>query len=283
MKSFSQRLGLKPIKSNIQNDYIDDDLTNSLWNALTIYYWEEIIRYDHINSNDKSAKTFLNLIWINFFKKRLDEQPLYFKSYLSDMKDFFFSADWNEIYDFIEFIPLNYSPDPYNINHSFKEYCNNCLEKELSAYRFVNGVITQISSKEEIESIEDALNIPSKYDSVHIHLNRSLELFSDKKTPDYRNSIKESISAVESYCSILTGDSKATLGQALKIIEKTNKIHPALKNSLSNLYGYTSEGDGIRHGLLEENNLSQEDAKFMLVVCSAFINYLKQKEAKALK
>jgi hypothetical protein len=43
-----------------------------------------------------------------------------------------------------------------------------------------------------------------------------LDLFEGRKATDFRNSIKESISAVEAMCQILTGDDKATLGQALK-------------------------------------------------------------------
>ena len=36
MLSFSQRMGLKPIRTQIQIDSMDDDLRNSLWNNLTI-------------------------------------------------------------------------------------------------------------------------------------------------------------------------------------------------------------------------------------------------------
>lgn len=47
------------------------------------------------------------------------------------------------------------------------------------------------------------------------------------------------------------------------------------------LYGYTSDSGGIRHSLLEDDiSVSFEDAKFMLVSCSAFINYLKIKIEK---
>lgn len=58
-------------------------------------------------------------------------------------------------------------------------------------------------------------------------------------------------------------------------------MHPALKGSFEKLYGYTSDAEGIRHALLDEPNLDFEDAKFMLVSCSAFVNYLKAKAAKA--
>ncbi len=37
------------------------------------------------------------------------------------------------------------------------EICNNVLERELSAYRFVGGRITEVSSKVEISEIEEAL------------------------------------------------------------------------------------------------------------------------------
>jgi hypothetical protein len=51
-------------------------------------------------------------------------------------------------------------------------------------------------------------------------------------------------------------------------------MHPALNRSLSALYGYTSDANGIRHALLDESSLDFVDAKFMLVACAAFVNYL---------
>ena len=59
------------------------------------------------------------------------------------------------------------------------------------------------------------------------------------------------------------------------MLEKRIKLHGALKSAFNSLYGYTSGAKGIRHALLEEANLTFDEAKFMLVSCSAFINYLK--------
>ncbi len=67
----------------------------------------------------------------------------------------------------------------------------------------------------------------------------------------------------------------------MRFIEKKVELHPALKKAFDSLYGYTSDADGIRHALLDEPNLDSEDAKFMLVSCSAFINYLISKSSKA--
>ncbi|VBB09334.1 Hypothetical protein LUCI_4624 [Lucifera butyrica] len=164
-------------------------------------------------------------------------------------------------------------------SQNFIKLCNNILEKEMSGYRFVNRVITSITSKEEIDSIEQAIKNSDRLNGASTHFNSALQLLSDRKNPDYRNSIKESISAIESTCMVITGDSNATLGKALKTIESSleKELHPALRGAFEKLYGYTSDAEGIRHGLMEEPNLKFEDAKFMLVVCSGFVNYLKDK------
>jgi hypothetical protein len=108
----------------------------------------------------------------------------------------------------------------------------------------------------------------------------ALDHLSDRASPNYRDSIKESVSAVEAICSIIDG-SKATLGTALKKIKDKIGLHSALEEAFSKLYGYASNADGIRHALLDESNLDFEDAKFMLVACSGFINYLVVKGQKA--
>ena len=48
-------------------------------------------------------------------------------------------------------------------------------------------------------------------------------------------------------------------------------------DAFNKLYGYASDSDGIRHALSKETGYKQEDAIFMLVACSAFVNYLKVK------
>ncbi len=113
------------------------------------------------------------------------------------------------------------------------------------------------------------------------HINTALAKLSDRKQPDYRNSIKESISAVEPIAKMISGNSKTELPTALKIIRDKIGLHPALEKGFNSIYGYTSDGDGIRHALTEESTCDFEDAKYMLVSCSAFINYLIMKSQKA--
>ena len=72
-------------------------------------------------------------------------------------------------------------------------------------------------------------------------------------------------------------DDSGTLGKLIKKLESEIKLHPALKGAFNSLYGYTSNANGIRHALMEKDTNDYHDAKFMLVTCSAFINYVKGK------
>ena len=214
-------------------------------------------------------------IWVNFLKKPADELDTYadFKGN-TPIKQYFLSGLWNKIYDLVEFIvraPISI------INGSRRKHLvavfNRVLEREHAAFRVVDGFVTKITSKEEIESIETASNAP--FDSVRKHIHQALALLSDRDNPDYRNSIKESISAVESLAKEITENSNGTLGQLTSDLN----LHPAFSTGLSNLYGFTSNAEGIRHGgvgqLLE---LDQSTAHFMLIICSAFVNYIIQQQ-----
>ena len=263
----------------MQVDSMDDDLRNGLWNALTVCCWpdwanETFIPYD--------CYRFLKMLWMTHFKQRLDELPEQCdtSTISCSLSDHFFNCKWYEVYDFLEFVAQRFPTDACQCDGHFRDECNYILEREMSAYRFVNGEITRITSEEEIESIETATSEKSP-SPVRLHLQRALELLSDRQSPDYRNSIKESISAVESLAAKIVGEPKATLGQALKKLDDKVDLHSALKEAFSKLYGYTSDANGIRHSMLDEPNLSFEDAKYMLVSCSAFVNYLTTKAANA--
>lgn len=188
------------------------------------------------------------------------------------------SKEWYTIYDFIE---RYLSVSSNDTKEKMTKIFNRILEDEVAAYRILDDMVIPITSKSELSTIEDAINI--KYDSVKIHISKALNLFSDRKIPDYENSIKESISAVEAMCCIITGltGGNATLGKALKKLKDSGVyIHSAMESAFSSLYGYTSDEKGIRHGGIDFTNAPSEDAKYMLVSCSAFVNYLMEKWRK---
>lgn len=278
---FSEKYGYTKVRDVIQLESMDLPLRNLLWNVLTVEIWKSVqiqpYEYGAYLSKDGNENILLlcQKIWIWHFKKTIDDLSDEWEEVLAEIKKYFFNCHWYDVYDFIEFIFEHYKNS--NFKKSFPSSCNNVLQTELAAYRFVDGVITKITDNTEISEIEAAID--SKVQPVQIHLQRALELLSSRDSPDYRNSIKESISAVESLAQKITGDEKATLGSLLPKLEKNHKLHPALNKAYSNLYGYTSNDTGIRHALSDTETIQFEDAKYFLVICSAFINYITAKNA----
>jgi hypothetical protein len=280
---FSQRYGYKSVREIVQIDSIDEPLLNSLWSILKINAWDHVRYSTGIYGGyylsdvpNREIATLCNMLWLNFFKKPLDRLDNDWEKVHSELRQYFFKAKWFEIYDFIEFVANNYQR--HRFKDTFIAYCNIALEKEVSAYRFVNGLISKITEQHELDEIEQALN--HTQGPVQTHLRRALELLSSREAPDYRNSIKESISGVESLVALVVGAEKGTLGQLLKRLEDEIGLHPSLKAAFSSLYGYTSDAGGIRHALMETANVRFEDAKFFLVVCSAFVNFVQAKVSK---
>jgi hypothetical protein len=272
MHLFSHRKGLKIFSKSIQRESMDDDLRNCLWNSLTISLFgpqpQILINQD----------TLLEWIWIEYFKQPVDTKPLFDKPFGKSgyeiLREHFFKCPWNEVYDLLEYISkwLNKMDAVYC--NSFNSMCNHFLEQEKSAYRFIGTEISEITDKQEIQTIDNAID--NSPDAVRKHLETAIKFLSDRKTPDYRNSVKESISAVESLCRKISGMPKATLGDALQKIKEKVEIHKAFEDGLNKIYGYTCDEKGIRHSLLEEveGRTSFSDAKFMLSSCAAFVNYL---------
>jgi hypothetical protein len=273
---FSERLGYKPVKEQLQIESIDDELRNSLWSVFLDGFFKDL----HNTSYDGyHLYNYCRSLWFNFFKLPIDtayihnDRSVDKERLMKYIRNFFFEKkNWYDALDLIEF-SAKYA------DREFMNLINAVLEKEKSAYRFVNGQITEITSSSEISEIEEAITSDDIYKPVTIHLNAALNLLADRQNPDYRNSIKESISAVESMCKIFIGNDKATLGNILGQLEKNGSLHPALKIAFSSLYGYTSDDAGIRHALMEgDREIDFHEAKFMLVTCSSFVNYLKSRK-----
>ena len=273
MPTFSQRHGYSPLKSAFQRESIDSALRTKLWNILKVTIWD---LYDsHNRSYDDLTKRIDYLIrrlWFNYFNYDLDRLPDFYEPYGKNgaydaLKNYFTSCQWFEIYNLLEIIANDQSE---LLSDEAREWINNTLEEHNAAYRFVGSEVAEITDKNEIQAIEAALAMADS--PVRTHLDAALRMLSDKEAPDYRNSVKESISAVEAACRLVTGNASATLGDALK---RVKNLHPAMSKAFGSLYGYTNDASGIRHSLTDEATITYADAKFMLVTCSAFVSYLK--------
>lgn len=271
---FSERFGFRPARLELQKNDIDEPLRAGLWTALSVTILDFNFIYD-----DWEDRYFplARQTYVHFFKRPIDDAPRDADDFRALIKKFVLSSEWHAVYDIIEYFAAA-EDKTSNANErrslSFEKLVNQFLEEEKSAYRLVGHQITPLTTDSEIAEVDRSAKLRGRFAPVSQHMSAALRFYNDRKGADYRNSIKESISAVEAAARILTGDDKATLGVALKVLNEKHSLHPALKEAFSRLYGYTNDEGGIRHAMLEQPNIDEGDARFMLVVCSAFINLL---------
>ena len=191
---------------------------------------------------------------------------------------------WYRKLDLVEStVKYLYAPNVENLRNTrvadkFVKQLNYEFQRLNFAYCVVGQEIIEITSQGEINAIEEAQNNTSH--NIKAHLSAALELYARRPVADYRNSIKESISAVEAFCREKTGTN--TLGKALDQLKKNGITIPGqLKEAFEKLYAYTNQPDtGIRHALMDSDGTfapGAEEALSMLVSCSSFLNYLNSK------
>ncbi len=280
MPRFSERVGA--VKVEIQLGSMDERLKNSIWNLIAGVLPGLLPGAMHNNELYDAVVRITAAV----LKRPIDEVP---RNYPSEPRDWLLQRyqrlTWADIYDLVEFAVAH----TVELSHGratpehLKVAVNGVLQEEHSAYRVIGEQVTPITSPTEIAEVETALGLGSaKFEGVRTHIGQALAHFGQRPSPDYRNAIKEAISAVESAVKVISGESNATLDDALKIVAGTSQIHPAMVDAFRKLYGYTSDEKGIRHSLLEETaNAAEEDARFMIVACSAFVNLLMVKTDRA--
>jgi hypothetical protein len=269
--SLSERLGIVPVRSAIQGRSLDTPTRNRLWSAFALLVPE--------SSGRSFSQTWMGSlfahVWSDFLRQPVDDMPIE-REARKVIRGIFTEGEWWRVYDLIEFVLAS----RHNGNtERMKDNISTILREEMAGFRYIDGRFVEITDETEITAIESALTATSgdKFAAPRAHLTAALQLLSDRQAPDYRNSMKESISAVEAIAQVLTGDPQAELGKAIKLLDAKTPIHGALRSALLSLYGYTSDAEGIRHALSEAPNVDAADAKFLLVVCSAFVVYLIQK------
>lgn len=276
--TFGKRYGFEPIKIPYQIDTMDSTLRTELWNAYYIFLQNPS---ESVGMNREIHRNLHKVIWVHFYKKPLDDLPMSPSSFGAITRKFIEKETWYRIYELFEFIFKNITDVALCDVPKFETYINSKLKSNDSAYSLNNNRFIPIVNNTEVSEIKHTQQLAKEYNlsGIQQHLNASLELISLKPNPDFRNSIKESISMVEVISRIIE-PSENSLGKALNKLDKKEKINKTLKSGFEKLYAYTNDKNGIRHALMEDENVNIEDAKFFLISCSAFTNYLVEKAIK---
>ena len=281
-RPFSEREGFAPPK-DYQVDTIDVDTRIRIYNQ--IY---DFLHPSHDPIDDDTDRAYRadrqawNIVyqhhcWTEFFSKPVDEYTG--DLFDTSLKSMLIKDDpWHRVFDFVEYMLLQCAAtweyeglnDIYHKErgNSLIAAINRVLKESKVGYEIIANKFFPILSEEEKQEVEKALSTP--FHAANQHIKKAINYLADRKNPDYENSIKESISAVESIAKEITGRDKS-----LNALTQSLRLHPGFKVALDKLYNWTSNEGGIRHAATSQSLTSdQNTAQFMLVVCCSFVNYI---------
>ena len=282
MRRFSVRQGIIEPRIVLQREGMDQRLWSRLWSAMGRCFWNHFNQF--VDSHDDFTNFVLYKIQDEFLGKPTDEIDDSVRRFIEQLKGQFTPQNWNEFYDLAQFLAdlskISNAGQPFSRVRRHAEVfitsANEVLEAEKSAYRFVGGELVEIIEDVEIEEIEDVLSQNDRYAGAKQHIRTALSLFGNRDNPDYRNSIKEAVSAVESAFNTINGEKSNSLSSAITKSEgKGFDIPPALKEGIKKIYGWRSDEDGVRHALFEDKSrVGDAEARLMIVICSSLVNFL---------
>ena len=284
--SFSERNGYIATTDVMILEKVPKEISNAISSAL-FRVFQNFKSNPWIMPGEISKQQILaQSIWTDFLNENLAKFDLFFDKGYKDISNWI-TSESTPLYmklDLVEFISEKLSSLNKSKSEQFVEDINEQFERLKFGYRLISGTVVDIVSEDEINSIQTAID--NSMEQVAGHLKKALALHSKRPKPDYANSIKESITAVEAYLRNATGKNK--FGDALKEWQrKYSNIHPILYTAMDKLHAYTNQPDvGARHALMDSSSEyipQSSESMYMLVTCSAFINYLRSKSRRSKK
>ena len=268
--TFSQAYGYEPLPAPLALEEISDDARLQIYNLL---YTESTRRATFVEVNDPWRAIFRTLHQ-DFLKEPLDSFSYRTKQILRTYRRLILlDLPFNRLFDLLLMILQHQNCPPI-----FAVQVVMIFERCQLAYRIDLSnppIIFPAATPQEGEAISDALTTLREAGLIgtEAHLRRSIERLNNG---DWPGSIGESVHAVESVARYLDPNSSNSLSAALNSLERHRPLHSALKQGFKNIYGYTSDEEGIRHALINssESPAGQDEAIFMLGACASFASYL---------
>jgi hypothetical protein len=149
------------------------------------------------------------------------------------------------------------------------------LEEHL-AYTFVQDEVRRRGrshTRQQVAKAEPTLGDP-RLNNARAHFAKALQYFDHPSKPDYENSVKEAVCAVEAAARHLFPHTNAkTLGEVVNRIRGAGEgqLPKPIADTLTGLYAYRNAGDGVSHGGADGGKATQAIAEYALVVAASQI------------
>ena len=269
--TFSQAQGYEELPRQLALEEISQEARVRLWNLLVNSAW---VISDFAILVKGDWRPILAAVHSHFFIRPIDEfSPDSNRTVESYKRAILNDLPFNNFFDLIQLI-MRHPKCPIVFIRDVAEVFGQCrLAYVVDTQKPVT--ILPATTEHEGQVIIGAIHEfrAAGLKGTESHIRKAVELVSEG---DWPGSVRESIHAVESVACLLDPSASKTLGPALSSLEKKGHLHPALKTAFGNLYGYSSDEEGIRHSLLTNatSQVGQDEALFMLGACASFASYL---------
>ena len=205
---FSDRNGIKSENTEIQLKKFDKRTRVQLWNMVSYIYGKVYGNQTYYMNNH--IQEFLRYVLGEIYSEPVDVREIYGDDGVFErINETIIDSEVDDILTLVEaliqywdiYLKNDLNRKYYNrftnsyYKESLFEVANLYFKREYIGYRFVKNIIVPISDSYEVDTINETLNC--KYQPVHEHISKANSLLADRNKPDYENSIKESITAVE--------------------------------------------------------------------------------------
>lgn len=268
---FSQRTGLQPIPPQLKLGEVSAELRRLLYYYISLDIQREsrATAYGASVFKDEWRRVAMDL-HVLFFKKPIDTFDYGPFENSKRLNAFINTAKIGDLFDFIEFLIRH-----KGCSKELKRDIAEAFEASRAAYRiFDNQYIAAIGTEKQAEAFERAIAV-AEFQNATAARRQLIAAGVALRNADWAGSIRESIHAVEAVAVRLAPDTD-TLGAALKVLEQRGHLHGSLKAAFGSLYGYSCDEEGVRHALvfIDEAQVNEADALFMLGACASFVSYL---------
>ena len=276
--TFSQAQGYEEIPSPLSLGELSNEARVRLWDTLALNVWRRSRGYWYWK--DGVWLQVFHVLHSRFWVLPLDEFPSKVGTLVNGYKTAILSGlPINEVFDLFQMIMRHKECPGWFTTEVAKVFRHCRLAYVVDTKK--PPTILPAATKAESEAILAATNELRRagLQGAEAHLRKAGELIN---YGDWAGSVRESVNAIESVARSLDADASKTLEPALRSLERSGRLHPALKEAFTKLYGYTSDEEGIRHALLDNptSPAGRDEAVFMLGACASFASYLWRRSRK---
>jgi hypothetical protein len=205
-----------------------------------------------------------------------------FPNMWGEVQELMYGCEWYHVYDFIEALHKKMTENDAEEGETdavqFAKAVNDFFFEEGIGWQLADGyIITRGTEAFEAVVMEATAALKaSERPTAATHLHEALQDLSRRRAADLAGAVYHAMGSLECVAREFTGDSKATLGEALR--RYPGLLPKPLDTALSQIWGYAS--NEARH-IQEGRETRREEAELLVGLAAALSTYLTRKKCEA--